>query len=168
MSYHWSFDGALALASQTLIMSSKWCRYCAMSRFNDRRGWGHYRVFSVNRDQCSPGENPSLARSTAWQWGPRAARPLRCMRTAPKTQPLALPSPPSRSFSPLPPLALLNLFKQIKSTLLFHRTFIWRATPPLSLCFFRSPCVSRSLRRTARVIFALHPPRRTKQSQSSL
>lgn len=27
-----------------------------------------------------------------------------------------------------------NLFKQIKSTLLFHLTFIWRATPPSPLC----------------------------------
>lgn len=75
-------------------------------------------------------ENPDLARSAASMVHPPATRPA--LRTAPKTLRTPLPTAPTSSSTPT---CSPNLFKQIKSTLLFHLTFIWRATPPLSLCF---------------------------------
>lgn len=94
-------------------------------------------------------ESPGLARSAASQWGPRP--PVRAQRSAQlrKLSPSRSPPPFSTTCSP-------NLFKQIKSTLLFHLTFIWRATPPLSLCFLLCLSVSLSLRRKARFICCIH------------
>ena len=126
--------------------------------FNDR-GSVLKSVFGEWGPMFSP-ESPGLARSAASQWGPRP--PVRAQRSA---QPLKN-SPPHRS-SPFSATCSPNLFKPSKSTLLFNLTFIWRATPPLSLCFLLVLCVSRSLRRTARLISALHPPERTKESQST-
>lgn len=126
--------------------------------FNDR-GSVLKSVFGEWGPMFSP-ESPGLAWSAASQWGP--GPPVRAQRSAQplKTHPLTAPPPFSATCSP-------NLFKQIKSTLLFHLTFIWRATPPFSLCFLLVLCVSLSLRRTARLISALHPPERTKESQST-
>lgn len=104
-------------------------------------------------------ESPGLARSAASQWGSRPPV-LRCAQLRKLT-------PPSLRSSAFSTTCSSNLFKQIKSTLLFHLTFIWRATPPLSLCFLLFLSVSLSLRRTARFISWLHPAERTKGSQSS-
>lgn len=85
-------------------------------------------------------ESPGLARSAASQWGPRPPV-LRCSAQLRKLTPHPRSASSSSSFSTT---CSPNLFKQIKSTLLFHLTFIWRATPPLSLCFLLFLCVSLS------------------------
>lgn len=71
-------------------------------------------------------QNLSLARSAFSQWGPRP--PVPPLRADWRAQPHQTPSThhPARS---------ANLPKEIKSTLLFHPTFICRATPPLGLWF---------------------------------
>lgn len=117
-------------------------------------------MFLVNGDQCSPRRAPVWPGAQLHNGGPGHPSVRSAAHNPLKTHPLTAPPPFSATCSP-------NLFKQIKSTLLFHLTFIWRATPPLSLCFLLVLCVSRSLRRTARLISALHPPERTKESQST-
>ena len=79
-----------------------------------------------------PGE-PRSGPERRFTMGAPATRPV--LRTTPKN------SPSSSSFSSS--TCSPNLFKQIKSTLLFHLTFIWRATPPLSLCFLLFLCFSQ-------------------------
>lgn len=95
-------------------------------------------VFGEWGPMFSP-ESPGLARSAASQWGLQPPVRAQQQRTTPRTQP---PPPPFST------TCSSNLCKQIKSTLLFHLTFIWRATPPHSLCFLLSLPVSLSLRRT--------------------
>lgn len=118
-------------------------------------------VFGEWGPMFSP-ESPGLAQSAASQWGPRP--PVRAQQQQPQQQ-RTTPPPSTENPTKKPPCApppsstttcSSNLFKQIKSTLLLHLTFIWRATPPRSLC------VSPSLRRAARFKSG---PDRTKQSQ---
>lgn len=81
--------------------------------FND--GGSVLKTALVNGGQCSP----SRERRPEPQAELHNRTSTLVMRTAPKLTPSCSP----------------NLFKQIKSTPLFHLTFIWRARPPLSLCF---------------------------------
>lgn len=85
-------------------------------------------VFGEWGPMFSP-ESSALARSAASQWGPRP--PVRAQRQ--RTAQLS-------AFTPTAPATFSttcssNLFKQIKSILLFHLTFIWGLrTPPSSDC----------------------------------
>lgn len=121
--------------------------------FND--GGSVLKSVLVNGDQCSPRRAPVWPGAQLHNRGP--GHPSRAAHNSENYLPLRSSS---TTCSP-------NLFKQIKSTLLFHLTFIWRATPPLSLCFLLVLCVSFSPRRTARLISGLHRPERTMESQSS-
>lgn len=110
-------------------------------------------VFGEWGPMFSP-ESPGLARSAASQWGPRPPV-LRCAQLR-----LTAPPPP-----PPPPLA-----PQISSSRL-NRLFYFislssgeRHRPSPSVSYSFSLCLS--LRRTARLISGLHPPERTKESQS--
>lgn len=97
----------------------------------------------MNGDQCSPRRAPVWPGAPLHNGGP--GHPSCAVHNSENS--------PSSSFSSS--TCSPNLFKQIKSTLLFHLTFIWRATPPLSLCFLLFLSVSLSLRRTARLISGL-------------